>query len=467
MEEQEAHTAHGPSQVSPQWTLYSATAQDAGNRLTLSRNGGSNIVSGPGPQWHALHHYYQAESRLRANVGTPRPRPPSTDMPSHIPPRPTTSFSPRLSPAASSLAGWNNYLMADELATSGRHDSSASIADANSSQGSHHGHGAIQMDGHPNYRGAMDHGARLLPTHQNQSRPRPQLQRPTTAMGRHPSSHYDHVDHLNSPMAQPSGPHHANLAPVMESLASATVERSRSSSVSSASPGPSFGPSFGAFQAATTVYNDHHDDWRLTVPVFNWLSAVLDPKRRPDKSTPAPSGNCLLCDTFCQRPGTLQQHVICQHRMRVARQYIQRRPHNDLLALAFTVLQLHSDRRPGPVETECAHFRHLLISSPPAGLQGFSSDAFPLLRETLHEFCHTDRWKGVTCEYCGLLAQRRATLEEHVTKCSYNPSAEKKKTSKKAGVEVSRRPRLGEALSDSIQVATANLTLSLLVDEDF
>ncbi|KAF8330424.1 uncharacterized protein EI90DRAFT_3124510 [Cantharellus anzutake] len=36
--------------------------------------------------------------------------------------------------------------------------------------------------------------------------------------------------------------------------------------------------------------------WYLTPAVFNWLTAVLDPKRRSDKSKPTPHGQCELCD---------------------------------------------------------------------------------------------------------------------------------------------------------------------------
>ncbi|KAF9512400.1 hypothetical protein BS47DRAFT_1345551 [Hydnum rufescens UP504] len=270
-----------------------------------------------------------------------------------------------MSSPASSLAGWNNYLMADELVDPRRHHPPASIAELGTFQGSHNVYNPIEMEAARNYRNPQDYATRSLSAQSSTSQSHWQGLAP---MAPNAISQYDHTEqNLNSPMAQPSAPHDVSLpAAGTTSFRRAPVEdqHSRASSVSSSS----VSPTFRAIQVTNPTENEPRDDWRLTVPIFNWLSAVLDPKRRPDKSTPAPSGNCLLCDTFCQRPGTLQQHVICQHRMRIARQYIQKRPYNDLLALTFTVLQLHSDRRPGPVENECVHFRYVLKFSPPSGL---------------------------------------------------------------------------------------------------
>ncbi|KAF9518176.1 hypothetical protein BS47DRAFT_1338432 [Hydnum rufescens UP504] len=165
-------------------------------------------------------------------------------------------------------------------------------------------------------------------------------------------------------------------------------------------------------------------NWHLTHATFTWLSEVLAPKRRADKSRPAPSGRCQLCDALCSRPGTLQQHVVFQHRQRVARKVSMGHPFNVDLALAFTVLQIQSDRSSGGVDSECVTFQTLLRSSA-ADLAPdiLSPVSFPLLWEKLRQFCGMDKWRGMTCRHCGLLVQRKSNLEDHRAKC--DPSTPK------------------------------------------
>lgn len=69
-------------------------------------------------------------------------------------------------------------------------------------------------------------------------------------------------------------------------------------------------------------------DWRLTLDTYEWLFAVMYPKRRPDKRRPTPSGPCQLCESTCKRPGILQQHVTILHRQRLARKHLAGKPYD-------------------------------------------------------------------------------------------------------------------------------------------
>jgi hypothetical protein len=162
-------------------------------------------------------------------------------------------------------------------------------------------------------------------------------------------------------------------------------------------------------------------DWRLTLSTYEWLFAVLYPKRRPDKKKPTPSGPCQLCDSTCKRPGILQQHLTVLHRQRLARKHLAGKPYDLQLALAFVVAQVLCgvvmNAQIDAVYQESQAFLGILKNNP-AGLESLQPGAFPLLHQKLDEFSRLASWVGVQCRKCGMWATRRIALEEHVAVCS-------------------------------------------------
>lgn len=162
-----------------------------------------------------------------------------------------------------------------------------------------------------------------------------------------------------------------------------------------------------------------HPDWRLTAEMYQWLFAVMYPKRRPDKSRATPSGPCLLCDTVCKRPGILQQHLIILHRQRLARKFRAGQEYSHELLLAFVVAQIRSisNRARGPLEDECDAFLAPLKMSPFC-MEPVTRDTFPLLYQTLQEYSVEESWVGAQCQQCGMWATRPVALEEHLLVCA-------------------------------------------------
>lgn len=162
-------------------------------------------------------------------------------------------------------------------------------------------------------------------------------------------------------------------------------------------------------------------DWRLTLSTYEWLFAVMYPKRRPDKKKATPSGPCQLCDSTCKRPGILQQHLIILHRQRLARKHLAGQPYNLQLALAFVVAHIRSgvvlNAQMDAVHQESQSFLAALKNSP-AGLEPLEPQAFPLLLSKLGELSMQETWVGVQCRNCGMWATRRIALEEHATVCA-------------------------------------------------
>jgi len=167
---------------------------------------------------------------------------------------------------------------------------------------------------------------------------------------------------------------------------------------------------------AETPLTADHPNWRLTQDMYHWMVATLDPKKRPNKKTPAPSGQCKLCASVCKRSGTLQQHIIILHRQKLARRVIAGQRYNVELALAFVVAQMRSDQGGALPDPESIQFTDLLARHP-EGLPVLSPTEFPQLREKLMEFCGEERWIGVKCERCGMMMSRRTALEEHLPMC--------------------------------------------------
>lgn len=193
----------------------------------------------------------------------------------------------------------------------------------------------------------------------------------------------------------------------------------------------------------TTQLSPDHPDWRLTAEIYQWLFAVLYPKRRPDKSRATPSGQCLLCETVCKRAGILQQHLLIVHRQRLARkiraaatagqEYTRAHPvtgSHEQLALAFAVAQIRSiSQRPlnNPLEAECDAFLAPL-TVPPYLMEPTGTDrapmrvVFSLLYAKLLEFSLEESWVGAQCQLCGMWATRPVALEEHLLVCAKYPS---------------------------------------------
>ena len=159
---------------------------------------------------------------------------------------------------------------------------------------------------------------------------------------------------------------------------------------------------------------------RLTLDTYEWLFAVMYPKRRPDKRKPTPSGRCQLCESTCKRPGILQQHVTILHRQRLARMHLAGKPYDLQLALAFVVAQMLGgvviNAQMDAAHQESQAFLDILKSNP-AGLESLQPGAFPLLHEKLDEFIKFESWVGVQCRNCGMWATRPTALEEHAAVC--------------------------------------------------
>ena len=162
-------------------------------------------------------------------------------------------------------------------------------------------------------------------------------------------------------------------------------------------------------------------DWRLTLDTYNWLFAVMYPKRRPDKTKPTPSGSCQLCDSTCKRAGILQQHLTILHRQRIARKYLAGNCCNLQLAFAFVVAQVLCDvvksAQMDPVYRESRAFLGILKSNP-TSLYPLQASDFPSLYQKLGEFSRLESWVGVQCVDCGMWATRRVALEEHAAICT-------------------------------------------------
>jgi len=167
-----------------------------------------------------------------------------------------------------------------------------------------------------------------------------------------------------------------------------------------------------------TMLVSTHPDWRLTPGIYEWLFAVMHPKRRPNKRVPTPTGPCLLCGSICKRPGILQQHLTVIHRQRLSRKHLARQSFNVELALAFVVAELSSGANVenDSVLQECRSFFGALKSGP-TGLEPVEADAYLLLRQKFDEYCQLQSWVGVQCEACGMWATRPAALEEHRLIC--------------------------------------------------
>lgn len=186
------------------------------------------------------------------------------------------------------------------------------------------------------------------------------------------------------------------------------------------SPSESFTSTSPSASSSQPLAPDN-SEWRLTPVVYQWLFAVMYPKRRPDKSQPTPTGPCLLCDTVCKRPGILQQHLIIVHRQRIARKLHGGQRFSFELALAFVVAQIRSvpNREYSLLEGECDLFCGTLENNP-GGLAALGHDELPLLRQKLNEFARDESWIGVQCQLCGVWATRPVAMEEHLLVCARN-----------------------------------------------
>lgn len=195
-----------------------------------------------------------------------------------------------------------------------------------------------------------------------------------------------------------------------------------------------------------------HPDWKLTQETYYWMVATLDPKKRPNKKAPAPSGQCKLCASVCKRSGTLQQHIVILHRQKLARKVIAGQRYNIELALAFVVAQMRSDQGGASPDPESIQFTDLLASHP-EGLPLLAPTEFPQLREKLMEFCSEERWIGVKCEHCGMMMSRRTALEEHQPSCPGRKSRRGSEPAtltadQSAGLQSLLTPFPGEGTSD-------------------
>jgi len=169
-----------------------------------------------------------------------------------------------------------------------------------------------------------------------------------------------------------------------------------------------------------------HPEWTLTSDLYQWIFAVLYPKKRPNKKIPTPTGACRLCRSDCKRPGILQQHVRVLHRQRLARRAFAGQSFNVELALAFVVAEIRS-ASPQPegnplVLAECDEFWGLVDR--PGGLGSLSLHKFPLLRAKLEELIEGDDWIGVQCKGCGMWATRQVALNEHTAVCTARKQAD-------------------------------------------
>jgi hypothetical protein len=161
-----------------------------------------------------------------------------------------------------------------------------------------------------------------------------------------------------------------------------------------------------------------HPEWTLTSELYQWIFAVLYPKKRLNKKIPTPTGACRLCRSDCKRPGILQQHLRVLHRQRLARRALAGQSYNVELALTFVVADVRSTSRQldsTPLVAECDEFLRLVDC--PGGLGSLPSDKLPLLRWKLAELIQGEDWIGVQCKGCGMWATRQVALNEHTAVC--------------------------------------------------
>lgn len=160
-----------------------------------------------------------------------------------------------------------------------------------------------------------------------------------------------------------------------------------------------------------------HPEWTLTSDLYQWIFAVLYPKKRPNKKIPTPTGACRLCRSDCKRPGILQQHLRVLHRQRLARRALAGQTYNVELALTFVVADVRSTSpQPGPpLVAECDEFLRLVDR--PGGLGSLPPEKLPVLRWKLAELIQGEDWIGVQCKGCGMWATRQVALNEHTAVC--------------------------------------------------
>ena len=156
----------------------------------------------------------------------------------------------------------------------------------------------------------------------------------------------------------------------------------------------------------------------LTFDIYNWMFAVLYPKRRNDKTVPTPSGQCRLCNAYCKRSGILRQHVVIIHRQRIARKVVIGQRYCAELALAFVVAQLESDMcSDSAASIEVGAFKKHLAANL-TGLAPTSVENYPALLGKLVEFCNDNSWVGVKCNGCGTWLTRPVALADHASLCT-------------------------------------------------
>lgn len=166
---------------------------------------------------------------------------------------------------------------------------------------------------------------------------------------------------------------------------------------------------------------DHQPIGALDEGLYNWLLAVLYPRRRLNrKAEPTPSGRCRLCTTICRRPGSLQQHVQIIHRQRIARKFNNKQPHSRELAFAFVVAHLQASPCgiDGALRQESEQYLDCLRTCPPSGLVLADSDGFPNLERVLSDVISGNGWLGAKCERCSLWLTKTSGLREHRNSCA-------------------------------------------------
>lgn len=167
-------------------------------------------------------------------------------------------------------------------------------------------------------------------------------------------------------------------------------------------------------------------NWKMSKDKYEWLFAVLYPKRRSNKGQNAPSGQCWLCHSVSKRAGSLQQHLAVIHRQRLARKVRAGRQYNHLLALAFVIAQVEAEERSisgkgyNLSASECDRFQ-VLLALGPISKETLPTNLFPTLFQRLMEFCFRESWVGVSCLKCGTWATRRVAMKEHALICPGPP----------------------------------------------
>lgn len=164
--------------------------------------------------------------------------------------------------------------------------------------------------------------------------------------------------------------------------------------------------------------------WTLSYELYEWVFAVLYPKRRANKEKNAPFGQCWFCSSVSKHAGSLQQHVTILHRQRLARRFRAGREFNGLLSLTFVVAQIESElmglkpwENRDATSDEFHRFKDLLAAGPLSNAT-LHMGGFPMLTSKLEEFCFRESWIGVSCPGCGTWATRRVALKEHATVCA-------------------------------------------------